>query len=123
MAPPGVAMGPPMNPGPYGPPPAYRPTPYPGYGYTPYTPTQGTNPFAIASLVMGIVWLWWIGSVLAIIFGFVAHSQIRQTNQGGRGLATAGLILGFIGVGIFVIAVIAIALGGTSEVRFSSVRN
>jgi hypothetical protein len=67
--------------------------------------------------------LWWVGSILAIVFGFVAHGQIRRTGQRGGGMATAGLILGFIGVGIFVIAVIAVALGDSSEVRFSSVRN
>jgi Domain of unknown function (DUF4190) len=41
---------------------------------------------AIASLVLGIVWLDWIGSVLALIFGYIALSQIKRRQQGGRGL-------------------------------------
>jgi hypothetical protein len=34
--------------------------------------------------------------ILAIIFGFVAKSQIRQSGgtQGGDGMATAGIVLG-----------------------------
>jgi Domain of unknown function (DUF4190) len=39
-------------------------------------------------------------SLLAIIFGFVAHSQITRSRGGerGKGLATAGIILGFVGI-------------------------
>ena len=29
----------------------------------------------IASLILGILWLWWLGSVLALIFGYVAKNQ------------------------------------------------
>lgn len=59
-----------------------------------------TNGFAVASLVLGIVWVYWIGSILAVIFGFVALNQIKQSNgaQGGRGMAIAGLVLGFVGI-------------------------
>jgi Domain of unknown function (DUF4190) len=40
--------------------------------------------------------------VLAIVFGSVARSQIRNSNgtQGGMGMATAGLVLGCIIVGL-----------------------
>jgi Domain of unknown function (DUF4190) len=101
--------------GPYGPPPAAP------YGYSPYQQTQGTNGFAIASLVLGIIWIYWIGSILAVIFGFVAMNQIKQRNQGGRGMAIAGLVLGFIGIGFLILGSLALALGGSSTVRFSSV--
>jgi hypothetical protein len=62
-------------------------------------PTPSTNGLAIASLVCGLVWIWWFGSVLAIVFGHVALGQIRRSGgmQGGRGLAIAGLVLGYIG--------------------------
>jgi uncharacterized membrane protein len=112
-APPGAAA-----PTPYGPPPSAP------YGYTPYAPAPGTNGLAIASLVLGILWLYWIGSILAIIFGFVAMGQIKQRNQGGKGLATAGLILGFIGLGTLILVILLVAFGSSSStVRFSSVRN
>jgi len=105
----------------YGPPPVtYGPSSTP-YGYTPYQQTRGTNGFAIASMVLGIVWIYWIGSILAVIFGFIAYSQIKERQQGGRGMATAGLILGFIGIGTLVLVILVVALGSSSTVKFSSV--
>lgn len=61
---------------------------------------QQTNGLAVASLVLGIIWVLGIGSILAVIFGFVARRQIRQSGgrQSGGGMALAGIILGFIGV-------------------------
>jgi hypothetical protein len=69
----------------------------------------GTNGFAIASLVLGIVWIYFLGSILALIFGYVARRQIDESDglQSGRGMATAGIVLGWIGVGILVAAVAA----------------
>jgi hypothetical protein len=77
---------------------------YPGaYGYPAYPVQRPTNGFAIASLVLGIVWIYWIGSVLALIFGYIARKQIRERGEGGDGLAIAGIVLGWVGVGIFAI--------------------
>jgi uncharacterized protein DUF4190 len=103
--PPQAAPGGAMAPTPYGPP---RGAPY---GYSPYAPTQGTNGLAIASLVLGIIWIYWIGSVLALIFGFIALGQINQSGgrQGGRGLAVAGIICAFAWIALLVIAIIAVA--------------
>lgn len=58
-----------------------------------------TNGWAIASLVMGVLGLtclFLIGSILAIIFGFIARHDIRRSEgrQTGTGLATAGIVLG-----------------------------
>ena len=33
---------------------------------------------AIASMVLGILWIVWIGSILALVFGYVAKSQIDR---------------------------------------------
>ncbi len=66
---------------------------------------QGTNGLAIASLVLGIFG----GSILAIILGRIAQQQCDDTGQPGRELATAGLVLGVIGL-LITIAVIVIAL-------------
>ncbi|WP_448641680.1 DUF4190 domain-containing protein [Geodermatophilus sp. URMC 63] len=96
--------GPPQ--GPYGPPPGFpghgHLPPY-GYGYLP----RRTNGFAIASMVLGIVWIYWIGSVLALVFGYVARSQIRERGEGGDGMAIAGIVLGWIGVGVLGLALLA----------------
>jgi len=55
---------------------------------------------AITSLVLSIVWLFGVGSLLAIIFGAVARRQIRSSRnlQSGAGLALAGIIIGVVGV-------------------------
>jgi hypothetical protein len=59
-----------------------------------------TNGFAIASLVTGILWMWWLGSVLAVVFGHIALRQIAASGgrQGGRGIAVAGVVLGYLGL-------------------------
>ena len=53
---------------------------------------------AVASLVLGILWLFGIGSLLAVIFGAVAIHQIRisRGRLTGTGLAVAGLTLGIV---------------------------
>jgi len=74
--------------------------------YLPPLP-HSTNGFAVASLVLGILWLWWVGSVLALVFGYVARQQIDRSGgmQGGRGMAIAGIVLGWVGVSTFAIIV------------------
>jgi hypothetical protein len=108
--PPGSAPNPFAPPAPYGPPPgpyAQYPPPYAPSGYQ----TASTNGLAIASLVLGLVgWMaCGIGSVVAVVLGFVARSQIRasQGRQGGDGLALAGIILGFIAIGLVVLLIVA----------------
>lgn len=59
-------------------------------------------------MVLGIIWLYWLGSILALIFGYIAKSQIREQHQSGSGMATAGIVLGWIGVGTFVITVLVV---------------
>ena len=77
---------------------------------------QKTNGMAIASLVLGILWIWWVGSVLALIFGYVAKNQIDESGgaQGGRGLAIAGIVLGWVGMGALVIFLILVAAASSS---------
>ena len=64
-----------------------------------------TNGKATAALVLGIVWLCGIGSVLALIFGYQAKNEIEASNgtQGGAGMATAGIVLGWIGIGLLIL--------------------
>jgi uncharacterized membrane protein len=86
--------------------------PYPPSGYQ----QPSTNGLAIASLVLGLIgWTVCIGSIVAIVLGFVARSKIRasQGRQGGEGLALAGIILGFVGLAIFVLFVILSATLGS----------
>jgi hypothetical protein len=62
---------------------------------------------AIASLVMGLLWMYWIGSILAICLGYAARREIRN-NAGrieGQGMATAGIVLGWIGIGMLALVI------------------
>src|SRR5450755_1957637 len=61
----------------------------------------GANRMALASLVLGILWLWGIGALLALILGIVARNQIHDSDggQSGERLAVAGIVLGVVGLG------------------------
>ncbi len=85
-----------------GPPPPYPPG-IPVYAM----PRQSVNGFAIASLILGIVWIYWIGSILALVFGYMAKRQINDSNgrESGGGMATAGIILGWIGIATLVLLI------------------
>jgi len=90
------------------PPPGAYPGPYgqPQYGYPYAPPPQRTNGLAIASMVLGILWLYWIGSILALVFGYIARNQIRERGESGGGMATAGIVLGWIGVGFIGVGIV-----------------
>jgi hypothetical protein len=74
----------------------------------------GTSGFAIAALVLGLMWDYGIGSILAIVFGVIGRKQCDRGEKTGRGIATAGLVLGIIGVVIIGIVLIA-AIGASSS--------
>jgi hypothetical protein len=58
-------------------------------------------------MVLGILWLYGIGSILALVFGYIALNQIKHRNESGRGMAIAGTVLGWVGVGGIILIVIA----------------
>lgn len=79
-------------------------------------PAQKTNGMAIASLVSGILGLTLcagVGSVFALIFGYVGRGQIKrsQGTESGSGMAMTGIILGWIGT-ILTILTFALLIGG-----------
>jgi VIT1/CCC1 family predicted Fe2+/Mn2+ transporter len=91
------------------PPPVAAPAVAPPIAPAPAGPT--TNGLAVASLTASIVWLGWLGSIAAIIFGHVALGQIKRSGgrETGTGLALAGLVLGYCGIGLLLIVIIAAA--------------
>jgi peptidyl-prolyl cis-trans isomerase B (cyclophilin B) len=107
------------TPPPYG---GYPPPPYPSvapYGYPPPRPTNG---FAVASLICAF-----LAAPLGIIFGHVSLSQIKRTGEDGRGLAIAGLIIGYlvtigsiIALVVMVVFTIAIARELDNQSRYDS---
>ncbi|THV28480.1 DUF4190 domain-containing protein [Glycomyces paridis] len=91
---PDPAPGPPA----YVPPPnPYAPYPPYGYGYG-YAPARPTNGMAIAALVLGVVGVCNPISILGLVFGMIAKRQIQERGEQGEGMATAGIVLGWIGV-------------------------
>jgi hypothetical protein len=84
----------------------------------PYAPPQrqGTNGMAVASFVLSILWIWGLGSLLAVIFGVIGRRQTSESGQGGSGLATAGLIIGIVGLvgAVLLTILIIVAAGHTS---------
>jgi hypothetical protein len=98
--------------------PAYgygQPTAY-GYGYT-VPVAKTTNGLAIAALVLGCLqfFLWVLSGIPAIICGHIALSQIRRTGQEGRGMAIAGLIIGYLGLVLFV-AFVVLVIAAADEI-------
>jgi hypothetical protein len=96
--------------------PGYLPVPqqqHPGAQPQAGAPPKATNGLAIASMVLGILWVYWIGSILALIFGYVAKGQIAAAGgtQGGRGMAIAGIVLGWVGIGMLLLGIVALAVG------------
>jgi len=96
--------------------PGYQPGPPAGQG-------RKNNTLAVASLVLGLVQLvgWFIvlpglvTAILAIVFGFVSINQIKRSGERGRGLAIAGVVLGFLGIIIAGLLLIAGAASNSQQ--------
>jgi hypothetical protein len=86
--------------------------PYPSA--QPYAPSRPTSGLAVTSLVTGIagIVLSWtfvmlLASIAAVITGHMALKQTRQNPAlGGRGMAIAGIILGYAGVAFLALSII-----------------
>jgi hypothetical protein len=73
-----------------------------------------TNGLAVASLVLSLLWIGGIGSILAVIFSITGRRRIKASNgrETGEGLATAGLVIGLIGmVGGALIIILFVIVG------------
>jgi hypothetical protein len=60
---------------------------------------------AVASLVLGLVFCFGFTGILAVIFGNLALGKIDASGgtEKGRGLAIAGIVLGWIGIALLAI--------------------
>ncbi|MEU3474388.1 DUF4190 domain-containing protein [Rhodococcus sp. NPDC006774] len=66
--------------------------------YSAVQTSSGTNTTAVLSLVFGL-----FGSgIIAVVLGHVARGQIRRSGERGSGMATAGLVLGYIAIVVYV---------------------
>lgn len=92
------------------PPPAGYATAYPDAGPPPWSPPpvpgptpapKRTNTAAVLALVFAFVF-----APLGIVFGLIGRRRTRRTGEGGRGLATAGLLLGTVFTVLGVVAMV-----------------
>lgn len=76
-------------------------------------PPNGTNSMAIASMVLGVAEFFTAGltAIPAVVCGHIARRQMKETAQRGDGLATSGLVLGYMAI-IFWSVLIAASLVG-----------
>ena len=85
--------------------------------------SSGKSTAALVMGILGLVLCPLICSVLALVFGYQARRDIDASGGrlGGRGNATAGIVLGWIGIAIMVVLLVLIVIGvlaggGTAEV-------
>lgn len=117
----GSPSGAPTQPSP-GAPPVYGSAPY--YG----APAPKTNVLSIISMIASILGFIWIlplvGSLGGAIMGHFSLNQIKRTGEAGRGMALAGVIVGWVGVAFAVIGIgfflFFIILGAASSSRYGS---
>ncbi len=103
------------------------PTPPPHYPEGSIGAYQRTSGTAIASLVLGIlgfVMLPLVGSIAAVILGKSAQKEIERTPElEGEGFASAGIILGWIGIALavaaFLLLVLAVACVASTDISVS----
>jgi Domain of unknown function (DUF1707)/Domain of unknown function (DUF4190) len=72
-------------------------------------PVRRVNGLAITSVVAGVLWIWWLGSIAAVVMGHVALRQIARSGgtQTGRAAAVAGLGLGYFGLTVLLAVILA----------------
>jgi hypothetical protein len=77
----------------------------PGAFYTADKPAAGTNGFAIASFILGLLSV----VLLSVIFGIIALNKLHHRPQRGKGLAIAGLCLS----GLWIAGIAAVLVVGS----------
>jgi type IV pilus assembly protein PilA len=84
-------------------------------------PTSGK---AVGSLVSGLFFFFLPASILAVVLGHVSLSEIRKSagRLKGQGIATAGLILGYMGIAAipFILIIAALAIPNLLRARMAA---
>jgi len=73
-------------------------------------PTSSTNVLSIVALVTSLLGI----SLAGVICGHIALNQIKRTREQGHGMALAGVIVGYVGIAVSIIAIgiwIAVVVG------------
>lgn len=67
-----------------------------------YAPEPKLNTFALIGFIASF-----IANVVGIVFSHIALNQLKRSGERGHGLALAGLIIGYVSLGLTIIAIIA----------------
>ena len=79
-------------------------------------PSARTEPLAIWSLVLSLLGvLCGLGAVGGVICGHLALGAIKRNGTGGKGLAIAGLVIGYLFIAATVAVVLLVVLGGSTS--------
>ena len=65
------------------------------------------NTLAVVSLATAVTGF---GSVAAVITGHISLAQLKKSNESGRGLALTGMILGYVGIAVWVLGGVGMAI-------------
>lgn len=78
---------------------------------TGYPPPGRTSGLAVASMVCGICGILWtmgLSGIVGLFLGYSARKQIRAERRSGSGMATAGIVMGWICVALWALFIIVI---------------
>jgi hypothetical protein len=75
-------------------------------------PAPGTNSMATAAIILGCAEFFTSGltAIPAIICGHIARAQIKRTGEQGSGMATTGLVLGYLALGFGLVVALAVVM-------------
>ena len=81
-------------------------------------PSKRTSAMAVASLtssIAGFFMFFFIGQILGIVFGYKARKEIKNSTGAvqGENLATAGIIVGWVGIALDLAIVVFMVLAFT----------
>lgn len=112
------------------------------YQPPPYQPYPKTNNHCLASLITGVMGVagltvacglpfclpvlpvWFLGfGIAAVVTGVMGRKAVERSQglEGGEGMATAGIILGAVGIGLAILFVVLIVLGVVGLIVFSQI--
>ncbi len=83
-----------------------------------YQPPTSTNSLARASMILGVAEFFSMGltAVPAVICGHIAKREMRLSGQRGDGLATAGLVLGYMAIIFWAVIIVLAVLGAAISI-------
>ncbi|UFU08091.1 DUF4190 domain-containing protein [Ruania halotolerans] len=112
------AYGQGQQPGPYDAAPGQYQAPgaYGGYGYPPVGGQSNalggwSLGLGIAGVVLACIWVGWLMAIAALITGFMGRKAVAEGRATNGGMATAGIILGFVGIAATILLVVLVVMG------------